>query len=93
MKKNFKKKLEILVKNFLLTFFVLVCLALIISGLMFYKYGYLNIKKQLNHSSFFKNESIFLDKKKGQEILKILESRQKEFEQIESKRFHDLLPL
>lgn len=90
LKKFFEKKSEILAENSILTFLILFCLAFIFSGLVFYKYGYLDMKKQLD---FSEKESIFLDKNKIKEISDILESNHKEFERVESKEFPNLLPL
>ena len=81
----FKKLFRTLGENAFLVFIGLLFLALILGGLIFYQYSILAEKTELQilEGQLQFKENLY------QEILKIWESRQKKFEEVELKTYPD----
>jgi hypothetical protein len=85
----FKKIFWKIGENPLPTFFILLVLALIFGGLIFYQYSFLAEKKepQITERKIQFKEEIY------QKILNEWEERQKKFDQAEQKEYRDLFQI
>jgi len=85
IKQFFKKTPRVLGEHSFLTFFGLLLIALILGGLIFYKYSFLagNEKPEVSEQPLkFKEETY-------QEVLKVWQEREKEFKEIDLKEYQD----
>jgi cell division protein FtsL len=85
-KEFFRKLPRVLAERFFLTFLILIFIALILGGLVFYKYSILVEQKKVEISE----KQISFKEKEFQEILKIWEDNQKRLEEAGLKTHPDL---
>lgn len=85
IKEFLRKFLRILGEEAFLFFLVLIFLALILGGLLFYKYSFLVEKAKPE----VLEKPLQFEEKTHQEVLKILKELQKKFEETELKKYPD----
>jgi len=85
IKLSFKKLPKLLGEKFFLTFLILLFLALILAGLIFYKYAILVQKEKIEIGE----KILKFDEKTYQKILKIWQERERKFQESDLKTYPD----
>lgn len=88
IKTFFQKLPRTLGKRFFVSFLVLLLLALICGGLIFYKYSVL-VERRSQQDLLGEEKPLDFDERILQEVLKIWQERQKKFEEAQLKEYPD----